>query len=163
MFFSSHATCEQPQRTQRTHRTCDGSEPKDRFTCRVNGRLRQSIHNCLSLRSLCSLRLNQLTIASPGTGDYVLRVRPYVSGRYLDFGPSLLVSALAPGVTMTGWARPNSSQFWLDFAAVRPASLGFVLLRSPDLSRAWSEDTSAALITTTNAPGKTWFFGVRSP
>ena len=106
------------------------------------------------------------------SGDYSLRVRAQVSGRYLDWGPLLRVTAanIAPAtVQFNGSPSVAGANVQIDFDVTNyRAGMNFQLLQAPDVAGTWTTNGSASfqtlvanskfrVTTTTGGAGKTFY------
>jgi hypothetical protein len=117
---------------------------------------------------------NSFAFYPTNTGNYLLRVRPLLPGRTLDWGPAALVAVTtgAPVVQLGSKPAKVGSQFQVDFAVTDfRAGMTFQLWKAADPNGTWTQDTSATLQTivagsqfrfTTSAAGATGqFYKVR--
>jgi len=83
-------------------------------------------------------------------GNFLLRVRPLLSGRTLDWGPASVVSVTTPPPSIQLVSSPvlTASQFQIDFVvADYRSAMTFQLWKASDPTGIWTQDTSASLQT----------------
>ncbi len=91
---------------------------------------------------------NSFVLIPASTNRYLLRVRPILPGRTLDWGPASLVSVAMPAPTITiSQSAIVSGQVQLEFSVANYRTLAFQLWQAPDPAGPWIQNTSATLQT----------------
>ncbi len=91
---------------------------------------------------------HELSFQPGQAGDYLLAVRPRISGRGLPFGPETRVSAVnAPAEIRFGAIRVAGQNIELDFEAVGESGGGLQLQRAAHADGPWAVDSAATIQT----------------
>lgn len=91
----------------------------------------------------------QFAFTAPTSGNYGLRVRAQVGGRWLDWGPTLQVTAVpgAPGVRIRGVPRMVGNQVEFDVDLLNGLAGNLQVERSASPQGPWSVDLAASVQT----------------